>query len=1350
VHPVRAASRAAALRTDLASAATAAECVPPLAGLIEIAGELHREGGGGAETARPILDEVLAYLRAARARPSAEGRPGDDETAAVLYLEAEACLLRDAEAGPVSDLDSAIGCLRRLQAMLPDDTDERAAADAKLASAAVTRAGRPGGSLADIDEAGVLLAGLLGRAAPGDPALRQVLRSLAVQRGLRFISFGGADEDRRAGIGYAQECLRLPAPDGPPDDTDISYLMIAWLTLTRQMTAAQRSAAFRRAEMESARHGGEAAASLLAQLGTLAISADDARVTLDHLRQMSAASTDEGMRGVKFMLWAMALLASRQEGPGGDVRAGDELRNVADELDRAAALTPQDAAGLLTARAALLALDAQTPEGATQLAQVSDALNDAAVRLPAGHPARLAGLGLLGIGLQGQVDNAGAAADPVASLDEVMRAMQRMPSDDPDFAQLRTAIGVQALGLGTTRRSVITDDRIAAQLDQAIAGLGPNEPLRAVAEMVSLGAAGLRGALQQDPGRLDSALDRLRAIVRARPTGDPLRTFGLSGMAFALVDRHSMRGEIRDLEEAGDCVRQAFESVTPDGPFAEGTPMNGGLLYLRAHLELMWCYYSEVPDLARLDRAVADLERALPVVGEYPALEVSVSSELRSARALREMVAAGGKVFLGPVARDAFAEILAQAQGLNTDHPEYPALLSQAAAGLALKGLADNNLKLIDQSIKLLGDACAVPGLVVRERPRLLSLHGYALLTRYFRRNSPRDLSNAIGRLEEARRAVDQEDGSPYAANILLTLATAYRTRGDAARGDVDRAVTYGLAGLREHAGDVLLQDNDDRALHVARRGSDDAAEMARWFLDRGREAAAVGAIELGRGVVLHAATSGADVGEALRLAGGARRGGGWAAPTPGDVGPGADADLRYRVMLAIERSPAEAWLLSPPAVGDITEALAASGADVFVYLLAGESRVPGLAVLVTRGKGVRRLLLPGLVADGSSPAARFTQARRAADAHARAVEDLRARKEPGQQALAAAVAAAEDAARAWAGTLDPLGEWAWRVAVGPVLDALRERGGRPDLRIVLSPGGELGLIPWHAAREPRTGRYACQRAVFSYASSARQFIDAAQCQPQPWAQAPVLISDQRHSDWLPVAGIRGLYAEHYHAGAVYGWARDKLPASVPGGKAATSATVLAALPGAGPAGASMLHFGCHGRAEVPVLRSRIRLGDDYPDPESGGKLKENLLRVGDILRQARAWRSGQHATASSCGLVVLASCLSDVTDADYDEALTLATAFLSAGVGGVVAARWRVTARTTALLMAAFHRNLNAGADPARALRDAQLWMLDPGRDVPGHWPRELRAEAELAGDPDGPDLVSPAAWAGFAYQGR
>jgi molecular chaperone DnaK (HSP70) len=69
--------------------------------------------------------------------------------------------------------------------------------------------------------------------------------------------------------------------------------------------------------------------------------------------------------------------------------------------------------------------------------------------------------------------------------------------------------------------------------------------------------------------------------------------------------------------------------------------------------------------------------------------------------------------------------------------------------------------------------------------------------------------------------------------------------------------------------------------------------------------------------------------------------------------------------------------------------------------------------------------------------------------------------------------------------------------AIGPLLGTLPGR----LRRIVLVPVGELGLVPWHAAR-CRSGRgyhYACQDVVFSYAASARQFIDAAGLRPRPW-----------------------------------------------------------------------------------------------------------------------------------------------------------------------------------------------------------------------------------------------------------
>ncbi len=84
----------------------------------------------------------------------------------------------------------------------------------------------------------------------------------------------------------------------------------------------------------------------------------------------------------------------------------------------------------------------------------------------------------------------------------------------------------------------------------------------------------------------------------------------------------------------------------------------------------------------------------------------------------------------------------------------------------------------------------------------------------------------------------------------------------------MDRAGSVGLAALREHAGDVLLQDTDEHALSAARRMITDADEMTRWSLERGRGREAIDALELGRGTVLYAATAGAGLADILRDAG--------------------------------------------------------------------------------------------------------------------------------------------------------------------------------------------------------------------------------------------------------------------------------------------------------------------------------------------------------------------------------------------------------------------------------------------------------------------------------------------------
>lgn len=681
-------------------------------------------------------------------------------------------------------------------------------------------------------------------------------------------------------------------------------------------------------------------------------------------------------------------------------------------------------------------------------------------------------------------------------------------------------------------------------------------------------------------------------------------------------------------------------------------------------------------------------------------------------------------------------DFLEIAKRLGPRNPQYPLLLAQGAGELMMRAHEERDITLMDRAVRLLAEASSVGELSLYERSRLLELHGGALHTRYQVTRVPRDLSNAIDRLEEARRVVEQAVGSQHEASVLRSLSSAYRTRANTGRGDVNRAVSLGLAGLRKHAGDVFLQDSEENALHMARRGSGEATEMARWFLDHERDDAAVSALELGRGMVLHAATASAGVEQVLREAGQPELAGEWArsARQP-DSDPDVIGDLRHRVMLAVEQTPAHARLLSAPAISDIAAALTATGNDALAYLLPRDEEGPGLAVIVGADGTVRRLPLPGLYTGGGSLVTAFLRTRRAVEA--------------AEAAEAASGGSAESAARTaatrsdWLSVLGTLCGWAWRMVVRPLLDALSAPGADSEPRIVLVPAAELGMVPWHAAREPVTGRYACQLAEFSYAPSARQLVESSVRRPRPWTQAPVLISDASGSQYLTAVGLAYLHAAYYPAGAVFGYAHQRLDLTVPGGLAFSRDDVLGALPRAGMPGASLLHFGCHGRAQVPVLGSSLILGTDA----SGTEVR---VAVQDILARARTARSTGVPPDEALGLVVLASCLTDATESDFDEMLTLATAFLAAGAVGVVAARWTVAAGATALFMNVFHQFLNMpGTRPASALRAAQLWMLDPEREIPGAWPRVLREEVAPADRLEGSGLASPQAWAGFSYQG-
>jgi CHAT domain-containing protein len=131
-------------------------------------------------------------------------------------------------------------------------------------------------------------------------------------------------------------------------------------------------------------------------------------------------------------------------------------------------------------------------------------------------------------------------------------------------------------------------------------------------------------------------------------------------------------------------------------------------------------------------------------------------------------------------------------------------------------------------------------------------------------------------------------------------------------------------------------------------------------------------------------------------------------------------------------------------------------------------------------------------------------------------------------------------------------------------------------------------------------------------------------------------------------------------------------------------------------------------------------------------------------LSVARILAAAQNRPADAPGgLVVLSACASDLTTSAYDEALTLATAFLAAGAVSVVGSRWPVNDRSTACLMVMFHRYRTIdGLGDRDALRATHLWMLNPQREVP--------PELEPLGVAGRRALADPTAWAPFTHHGR
>ncbi|MEU7591328.1 CHAT domain-containing protein [Micromonospora sp. NPDC049230] len=530
------------------------------------------------------------------------------------------------------------------------------------------------------------------------------------------------------------------------------------------------------------------------------------------------------------------------------------------------------------------------------------------------------------------------------------------------------------------------------------------------------------------------------------------------------------------------------------------------------------------------------------------------------------------------------------------------------------------------------------------------------------------------------------------------------------------------VEGLREHSWRVLLQTDLRAANAAARRAAQDAVDVARQCLVFHDPASAIRALDAGRGLALYAATENRQIPGRLEDAGRPDLASRWRTTTASGAAEDAPIDLRREVLTVLTEQSSTGALLDAPTLGEIRAALHTVDADMLVYLVPSTAPVPGYAVIAPAQGPPAYLPLPNLHLFDDLDVERYLTALVRRDAVIADPErDLTALDDP-------------DDPDDFAGSLDVMCDWAWRAAIGPLVQQYlptlpRPSTGRPP-RMILVPMGELARIPWQAARRP-DGTYAVRLVAISQAASARMLCHSAALPPVAPTPVGLVVGDPDPGGEAPdlTAARVEAYAIHrsfYPGGRYVGRRPDGSPSrSGPG----SADEVRAWLTGANAGVGGMLHLACHG-----VINTDPAAATSYLLLAGGGRLSaEELVELTS--------RSPERAI----GLIVLAACRTGQAISGYDEAYSLGTAFLAGGVRSVLSTQWAIPDRATSVLMYMFHHHLITKGLPAwEALRQAQSWMLGPDWPIPEGMPEPLRRHL----DQDGLSHVT--AWAGFVHWGQ
>jgi CHAT domain len=469
---------------------------------------------------------------------------------------------------------------------------------------------------------------------------------------------------------------------------------------------------------------------------------------------------------------------------------------------------------------------------------------------------------------------------------------------------------------------------------------------------------------------------------------------------------------------------------------------------------------------------------------------------------------------------------------------------------------------------------------------------------------------------------------------------------------------------------------------------------------------------EAGRGLVLAGVVLAGRVEETLRCAARHDVADGWR--DGGEAG-------RIAAIAALWDTKRGGTLLATPIVEEISVMLAATTIDAVVYLvppvapdsagsddadLSGD--LPGHAVVLRPLLGeITVHELPGLASLSGTPL----------EAYQAALDEALASYDPKRPSVGGFRSGPRG--QAWADALEDLGAWTYSHVMGPLVEQACAWPLDRLPHLALIPLRKLAAIPYAAAwtadpASPAGRRYAIDDVTLSYAASARLLGEVARRPRQKLSDRVVLVSDPTGQFPMTRRVARDLASRQYPDAEVYGLK------SAPNGPA-TTAALLAALPGRGQPGASLLQLATHG---TTFPTARLQTMDGW-------------LELTRILGQAR-----DRPADAPGGLVITNACLTDSTRANYDESLTLATAFLAAGATSVIGTRWPVDDDTTAALSLRLHHHLQMAYTTAEALRRAQLDLLRPEPDIRRTLGRHLAALEDSR-------LSHPVTWAGSVHHG-